>query len=166
MFCLCSRAAFMFSVTFAPTQSCAYRCVCVRSPGARGSVKYKCCVRKWKVSICQSGWTQWSRSASSLRDKPSLTLLGWWWIEAICVLPIQVSSDHMWLKVQEEAFWLHANLCYALKIRWLIIRDGAQSTRWGTETVVCMMRPCFYLFNLNSSVWILTKYEDIWRRTL
>lgn len=30
-------------------------CACVRSPGARGCVKYNCCVRKWKVSICRGG---------------------------------------------------------------------------------------------------------------
>ena len=36
---------------------CVYLCVCARSPGARGCVKYNCCVRKWKVSICQSGGT-------------------------------------------------------------------------------------------------------------
>ena len=47
---------------FKPTQSqhcalcvCVCVCVCVRSPVARGCVKYNCCVRKWKVSICQSG---------------------------------------------------------------------------------------------------------------
>lgn len=53
---------FMFRVTFYTNTKpalcvCIYLCVCVRSPGARGCVKYNCCVRKWKVSICQSGGT-------------------------------------------------------------------------------------------------------------
>lgn len=57
---------------------CLYIFVCVRSPGARGCVKYNCCVRKWKVSICQSGGTWWNHTVSLLRDKLSVTLTDQW----------------------------------------------------------------------------------------
>lgn len=77
--CVLLFTVFMFRVHFLNQHKasavcvCGCICVCVRSARARGCVKYNCCVRKWKVSICQSGGM-----VSSLRVKPSFTLMDQW----------------------------------------------------------------------------------------
>ena len=74
----CSCSEFLNRHKATAVCLCISLCVCVRSPGAPSCVKYNCCVRKWKVSNCQSGGTRWNHVVCSLREKLSLTDTGQW----------------------------------------------------------------------------------------